>query len=227
MKKTSDFLKYIDYEFHQEDGLYKVNTDTILLGMFLDPLYGKSVLDIGTNTGALLLYAHHQGAKMLYGVDIHEDALKTAEKNLKACADNYKLIHSRIQDLELDPVDVIICNPPFFEMNNVTDDEYLKEAMFEESLPINDLFVAIRHFMKNNGTAYIIYHADRFPELYEMCLKYKLKIMKMRYVHDISSRHALRVMLKLKVGKMSKLKVEAPVMIDRGHFVKVTYTEES
>ena len=57
MNKT-DSLKYIDYEFIQDEDRYKVNTDTVCLGMFLDPLIGKTVLDIGTNTGALLLYAH-------------------------------------------------------------------------------------------------------------------------------------------------------------------------
>ena len=82
MKKKTDYLKFIDYEFIQDDKLFKANTDTAFLGMFLDSMKNKSVLDIGTNTGALLLYAHYHGAKYLYGVDIHSRALKTAEKNL-------------------------------------------------------------------------------------------------------------------------------------------------
>lgn len=216
MKKKTDYLKFIDYEFDQNNSLYKANTDTAFLGIFLDPMKNKTVMDIGTNTGALLLYAHHQGAKKLIGVDIHEDALAIAEKNLKKYTDDYKLYHSRIQNLDIEPVDVVICNPPFFEMNNVTVDDYLKDAMFEESLPLDDLFSAFRRFMKDNGEAYLLYQADRFPEIYEMCLKYKLKIMKMQYIHDINSKHALRVMLKLKIGKMSKLKVLRPMLIDKG-----------
>ena len=105
-------------------------------------------------------------------------------------------------------------------MNNVAKDKYMREALFEESMPIEDLFMAIRRLMKDNGTAYILYQADRFPLVYEMCLKYKLKIMKMQFIHDINSEHALRVMLKLKIGKMSKLKVFKPVLIDRGDYVK-------
>ena len=222
--KKNDYLKFIDYEFNQEGSHYKANTDTAFLGMFLDTMTNKSVLDIGTNTGALLLYAKYHGAKYLYGVDIHADALKIAQDNLKKYSDDFKLYHSRIQDLDIEPVDVVICNPPFFEMNNVTDDDYLKETMFEDSLPLDDLFKALRKFMKDNGEAYILYQADRFPELYQKCLDYHLKIMKMQYIHDINSKHALRVMLKLKIGKMSKLKVYEPVMIDRGQFVKISYT---
>ena len=218
MKRT-DYLKGIGYEFFQEDGLYKVNTDTVSLGLFLDPMTNKTVLDIGTNTGALLLYALHAGAGKLIGVDIHEDALKIAKENLDQYSENYELICERIQDVQIDPVDVIVCNPPFFEMNNITEDPYFKEAMFEESLPPEELFLSFRRLLKDNGEIYLIYQADRFPELYELCLKYRLKIMKMQYVHDISSMHALRVMLKLKIGKMSKLKVYRPVLIDSGEIL--------
>jgi tRNA1(Val) A37 N6-methylase TrmN6 len=224
-KKKTDYLRFIDYEFIQDEQLFKSNTDTAVFGMFLDMMKNKSVLDIGTNTGALLLYAHYHGAKYLYGVDIHEEALKIAEENLSKYTDTYKLYHSRVQDLNIEPVDVVICNPPFFEMNNVTDDRYFREAMFEESLPLDDLFVSIRKFMKDNGEAYLIYQADRFPEVYDMCKKYKLKIMKMQYIHDIHSKHALRIMLKMKIGPMSKLKVYEPVMIDKGKPVKAAYTE--
>lgn len=223
MKNNIDYLKFIDYEFIQDDRFLKANTDTAFLGMFLDKMNNKSVLDIGTNTGALLLYAHYHGAKYFYGVDIHSDALKTAEKNLSKYTDNYKLYHSEVQKLEIEPVDVVICNPPFFEMNNIAHDKYMREALFEESLPLDDLFKALRKFMKDNGEAYILYQADRFPEVYEVCKKYKLKIMKMQFIHDIHSKHALRVMLKLKIGPMSKLKIYEPLMIDRGKYAKVKY----
>ena len=218
-KKKTDYLRFIDYEFTQDEQLFKSNTDTAVFGMFLDSLKGKTVLDIGTNTGALLLYAYEKGAAFLNGVDIHEDALQIAEENLKKYSDTFELHHSRVQDLNIDPVDVIICNPPFFEMNNVTADLYLKEAMFEENLPLTELFSCFRRLMKENGEVYLIYQADRFPEVYDSCLKYKLKIMKMAFVHDIHARHALRVLLKLKIGKMSKLKVYPPIMIDKGEFI--------
>ncbi len=219
MKRT-DYLPGIDCGFIQDDSLYKVNTDTVALGMFLDPMIHKSVMDIGTNTGALLMYCRQKRAGRLIGVDIHQDALSIAEENLKACTDDYELICTRIQDLEHDPVDVIVCNPPFFEMNNVTEDEYLKEALFEQSLPPEELFQAFRRLLKDNGEIYLIYQADRWPELYELCLKYRLKIMKIQYVHDISSPHALRILLKLKIGKMSKLKVLKPVLIKAGKILE-------
>ena len=48
----TDYLKYTGFEFVQAENGYKVNTDTVSLGMFLDDMKNKSVMYIGTNTCA-------------------------------------------------------------------------------------------------------------------------------------------------------------------------------
>ena len=214
--RQTDYLKYINYSFTQDSDLFKVNTDTTVLGMFLDRMDQKSVLDIGTNTGALLLYAHARGAKQLIGVDIHQEALSLARENLKAYSNDFTLYHSYIQDLKLDPVDVIICNPPFYEVGDVRMNKYYQTAMYEKTMPLNDMFSAFRRYLKDNGCVYTLYPAERFPELYQAILTYKFKIMKMQFVHDEKRPYASRVVLKLKIGKMTKLKVNKPIMIRGG-----------
>ena len=218
MKKKNSYLKFINYEFIQDDNLYKVNSDTSILGMSLDMLKGKDILDIGCNTGALLLYGHYKGSKYLYGVDINKKALKLAEKNISKYTKDFKLFNKDVRELNIDKVDVIVCNPPFFEMNNVTPNKNLKDAMFEESLPINDLFDTYRRLLKDNGEVYMIYPADRYPELYQNIIDHKMKIMKMRFVHDKNSEYALRVVLKLKIGKMTKMRVLKPIIIEDGEY---------
>ena len=218
MTKNKDYLKFINYEFEQNDDVFKINTDTAVLGMFFDQMKGLSVMDIGTGSGALLLYAKYHGADKLIGVDIQDEALKLAEKNVSRYSDNYELIHSDIQKLEHDKADVVICNPPFFEAGNMRESDAWNKAMFETTMPLEDMFKAFRKFVKDNGQIYTLYPAERFPELYEMILKYKLKIMRMRFVHDKKRPYASRVVLKLKVGKMTKLKVEKPIMVERGVF---------
>ena len=216
--KQNDYLKFINYPIIQDSEMFKVNTDTAALGMFLDDLKNKTVLDIGTNNGALLLYAHYHGAGKLIGVDIHPEALELAKLNLSKYTNDFELKHSYVQELEQEKVDVIICNPPFFEMGNVRSNEFYKTAMFEETMPLEEMFKAFRRYLKDNGEVYTLYPAERFPELYEMILKYKLKIMKMQFVHDKKRPYASRVIMKLKIGKMKKLKVLKPLMVERGFF---------
>ena len=218
MTKEKIYLKFTDFEFIQDKNIYKVNSDTSILGASLDNLYKKEVLDIGCNTGALLLYAYGKNAGHLKGIDINSKALKIAHENLKRYTDNYELYEGDVRDLDIDKVDVIICNPPFFEMNNVTHKKELKDAMFEESLPLNDLFDTYRRLLKDNGEVYMIYPADRFTQLYETIKDHKMKIMKMRFVHDQNSEYALRVVLKLKVGKMTKIRVLSPIIIKDGEY---------
>lgn len=218
MKKKNDYLKFINYSIEQNEKMLKVNTDTIILGMFFDNLINKTVLDIGTNTGALLLYADYHKANKLIGVDINSESLEYAKRNISKYNKNFKLYNSRVQDLNIEPVDAIVCNPPFFEMNNVTIDEDLKDALFEEALPLDDLFKSYRRLLKDNGEIYMIYPADRFPELYNKCLEYKLKIMKMKFVHDTKKEYALRVLIKLKVGKMTKVRILKPIIVNNGEY---------
>ena len=216
---SNDYLKYINYDFKQVDDVFKVNTDTAILGMFLDDLHDKIVLDIGTGSGAELLYAHYHNAGKLIGVDIQKKALELARENISKYTRNFELINSSIQDLNIEPVDVIICNPPFFEVGNMRKSDTWNKAMFEETLSLEDMFKAFRKFLKDNGEIYTLYPAERFPEIYEMILKYKLKIMRIQFVHDTKRPYASRVVLKLKIGKMTKLKVSKPIIVDRGNFV--------
>lgn len=214
--RTKDYLKDLNIELIQDDRMFKYNTDTTILGGFLDSMINKSVLDIGTNNGALLLYADYLGANELNGVDVFKEALEIAELNLKKTNKNYNLYCSRVQELDIEPKDVVICNPPFFEMNNVTDNEYYKKAMFEESLPLEDMFKAFRKLMKDNGTVYCLYEADRFIEFYNMAVKYKMKFMKLRFVHEKNKPFALRFVVKMKIGPMTKVNIEQPIFVDNG-----------
>lgn len=214
----SDYLKYINYKFKQNDEVFHVSTDTTILGMFLDNLYKKSIMDIGTGSGALLLYAHYHNAGHLIGVDIQDKALDLAKENLIEYTSDYELIKANINELEHEKVDVVICNPPFFEVGSLRNSDAWNKAMFESELSIEQMFKAFRKFMKENGEVYTLYPAERFPEFYEMCLKYKLKIMRLQFVYDEKRPYAQRFVAKMKIGKMTKLKIEKPIMVNRGEF---------
>ena len=214
----SDYLKYINYKFKQNDEVFHVSTDTTILGMFLDNLYKKSIMDIGTGSGALLLYAHYHNAGHLIGVDIQDKALALAKENLIEYTSDYELIKANINELEHEKVDVVISNPPFFEVGSLRNSDAWNKAMFESELSIEQMFKAFRKFMKENGEVYTLYPAERFPEFYEMCLKYKLKIMRLQFVYDEKRPYAQRFVAKMKKGKMTKLKIEKPIMVNRGEF---------
>ena len=58
MKKL-DYLCNSDIKIYQDDDMFKMNSDTRHLGEFLDfKKNDYTILDVGCNNGALLLYAY-------------------------------------------------------------------------------------------------------------------------------------------------------------------------
>lgn len=207
------YLKGTEFKFKQKSELYKYNTDTYLLGTFLDFKKGSTVMDVGTNTGALLLYASLLKPSKLIGVDINEIALGVAKENLELNGLEAELIHSRIQDLKHEQVDVIICNPPFFKANKVRENEYYNWAMFETYMPLDEAFTAFKRLLKDNGTLYLNYPADRLNEVFKVCESHKFKIMKIVNIFEESKPTAFRSLIKLKRGVMSEVRVGKPLFL--------------
>ena len=215
-----DYLKYTDIELYQDEDMFKYNSDTTALGMSLEPMKNRSVLDMGCNNGSLLLYAYLKGATQFIGCDIFQKALDLAKLNLEKYTDNIKLHCCRVQDLEIDPVDVVICNPPYFKMTrDIKENEYYKRAMFEESMPLEDMFKCFRKFCKDNGVVYTLYPANRFIEFYQMAIQYKMKFMSLRFVYDKKKKFALRFIVNMKIGPMKDINILKPVYIDAGDVI--------
>jgi tRNA1(Val) A37 N6-methylase TrmN6 len=114
---TLDYLpNHIDIKLYQHKKMFRINTDTCLLGEFLDFKPNLSVLDIGTNNSALLLYSSLLKPKNMVGIDINNEALEIAKRNLDMNnVINYKLIDVDASNfISEDKFDVIISNPPYF-----------------------------------------------------------------------------------------------------------------
>ena len=111
MEESLDYLpNHPEIKLFQDHSMICINTDTMVLGEFLEVYRHDTVLDIGTNNGSLLLYANRWNAKKLIGVDINSRALELAKKNLELNdIKNYELINADAKTLRIDPVDVVIC----------------------------------------------------------------------------------------------------------------------
>ncbi len=206
-----DHLKGTDIVFYQDDKFFKVNTDTTLLGQYIKDLKGKSVLDIGTNTGALLLYAALKGPRSLTGVDVNERALELASYNLKENGIEAELYHSDISKFRHELFDVIICNPPYHQDEKRK--EHLDIAKSKGNMPIDVLFDAYRHLLKDNGTIYMIYPARSLYDIFRCCEHYRYKIYRMTIVYN-KDKEAIRTLLTLKRGITKEMMIEAPIIIE-------------
>ena len=61
--RTLDYLPNTNIYLYQDSEMFRINSDTRYLGEFINVKQSEVVLDIGTNNGALLLYANMKGCK--------------------------------------------------------------------------------------------------------------------------------------------------------------------
>ena len=152
-KLRIDYLHdHPEYKVVQHKDMYHFNTDTCLLGEFLDFKPNLSVLDIGTNNSALLLYSSLLKPKNMVGIDINNEALEIAKRNLDMNnVINYKLINvDASKFISEDKFDIIISNPPYFVSSEdlKNKNEYLRMARHEEYLTLKSLINTVKLNLK-------------------------------------------------------------------------------
>jgi len=219
MSIRKDFLpNHKDITIYQDDEMFCINTDTFALGEFINVYRNDTVLDMGTNNGALLLYASRFTPKKLIGIDINKAALELAKRNLDENGiTNYELICADINTYSSDEVDVIICNPPYFKtpLENLCTNPYLALAKHEGNLTLEKLIASIRRNLKNYGTLYLLYLSSRLEEVMIELKKNKLRVKALKFVYDVNKEYSNVVLIKAVKGGNSGMVVEKPIIIKR------------
>ncbi|MDX9690850.1 MAG: tRNA1(Val) (adenine(37)-N6)-methyltransferase [Acholeplasmataceae bacterium] len=195
------------------------NLDTILLAHFSKvPAKSKSVVDIGTGAGALMLYLSEKTKAKIIGVEIQEARFLQAQKNIKLNHLEHQLmcIHQDIQSVSLKNVDYIICNPPFFKVSKKTklnDTEEDQIARHEITLNLDDLAKHASRILKFGGKLSIIHRPDRFVEIVDVFNQYHLEIKRIRFVYPYQHSEPNHILIEATKNGNPGLKVEPPLII--------------
>lgn len=222
MKLSNRMWNYLHntniYLFQRKD-MFRFNTDTFLLGEFMSIKPGETVLDIGTNNGALLLYASLQQPASLIGIDIFEEACELARSNLLHQGIlNFDIQCIALQHFVCDPVDVIVCNPPYFaidEMSNVNQNEFLRVARHEIRLTLEELGHHVSRLLKDGGRLYLVHRSSRLVDLIKTMDANQLGIQKITFVHDENKNDGTAVLIEAFKGYAHNIKVQKPIILQR------------
>lgn len=213
MKKL-DYLYNSDIKIYQDDEMFKMNSDTRHLGEFMDLKKDNyTILDVGTNNGALLLYAKKKKeARHYYGVDINDKALELAKENLKMNdVDNYTFYHSEFQNLKMEQVDYIVSNPPYFDGDHVSENEDKRKARFAIYLPIEDLIKNSKRLLKDRGSLFLVYPCFKLPQIIATLDKYKFGVTRLQFVYDENKQEGLVFLLEARKGMKHYSKISLPI----------------
>lgn len=214
-----DYLpNHPEIPIYQDDTMFRINTDTAVLGEFINIYQKDTVLDMGTNNGALLIYASFFHPKKLIGLEINEKALTLARRNLdENNITNYELICDNIVTYKGEEVDVIICNPPYFKTKEEDKciNTYKALAKHESELTLEKLILSIRRNLKNQGTLYLLFQSSRLEEVMIELKKNRFKVKLLKFVYDKNKEYSNVVLIKAVKGGSLGMQVLKPIIIDR------------
>lgn len=215
MKKL-DYLPNTNVYLYQDDDMFRINSDTRYLGEFLRVKKNEVILDIGTNNGALLLYANIIGCKKLIGVDINSKAIELCEENMTLNGiTNYELYNCKVQDLEIDKCDVIVCNPPYFKNSLKNNNINLLHARHDELLSLSDLVSSCKRLLKDNGRVYLIYRSSDLVSVIKELDSVGLGIVNLQFIIDENKEFSHCFLLEAIKNRKSNVKVSKPIIIAR------------
>lgn len=212
--RTLDYLPNTNIYLYQDKDMFRINSDTRYLGEFIKVNKDDEVLDIGTNNGALLLYVNILGCKKLIGVDINSKAIELCEENMKLNnIVNYELHNCKVQNLVISPVDVIVCNPPYFNSGRRKENENLKNARHDDNLDVEDLAKSCSKLLKDNGKVFIVYKSSEIVNFIDCFKKYNFGVRELKFIYDQNKEYSNCFLIEMVKGYKSDVKVTNPIII--------------
>ncbi len=217
-----DYLNGTSFSIYQPDDMYHFNSDTELLGRFMQIHKNNRVLDIGCNNGALLYYAKEKHAKSLCGIDLFDEVIENAQMNFERNKVEVELHVCSLQQFQHEPFDVIVCNPPYFNTKNdalKNQNAYIKAARHEESLTLDVLFENVKRLLKSNGSFSMVYRPDRISEVIQIASQCGFSIKRMRLAYASIHKPAKTVLFEFVTNPNTTMIVEEPAFLnDRSSF---------
>lgn len=123
----------------------KVGTDGVALGAWA-PVEGMTrILDIGTGTGLIALMLAQRSAVdcQIVAVELDPEAAAQAVENCARSpwSDRIEVVTAAIQQLDAEPFDLIVSNPPFFKHGQILPSATRQQARHTSTLSHEELLV--------------------------------------------------------------------------------------
>ena len=199
---------------YQPEFGYCYNSDSIFLYDFIDSFGPKGrVLDVGAGCGIVgLLVARDNPKVELEAVEKQDAFVFYAKTNARVNKIDYKMHESDFLDLDESlKYDYIISNPPFYhDETSHSKNDMLFNARYNVNLPLEDFFKKISRLLKPQAHLIFCYDASQFGLICAELHRVKLRVIDVRFVHPKIDKKASLVMLHVRNGSKSLMKVWPP-----------------
>ena len=221
----SEKLRPKDLKILQTEDGYRYSIDPFLLAAFVSLSAGANVADLGSGSGviALLLSQKDPVAKVV-GLEL-QDALVERSRHtvaLNGFQDRIKIVQGDVRALPASLMpgsfDVVVSNPPYRTAGSgrlALGDERSR-ARHELAGGLVDFLTAASSLLKSGGLFFIVYLAERLPELMAEMSCLKLEPKRLRMVYSREGGEARLILVEGRKNARPGMKIESPLVLYKG-----------
>ena len=220
-RKTGEKIPFL--RVHQPEKGYRFSIDSVLLADFASPYCGRSVLDLGTGSGVVLLLLARRCdiLKKGVGVEIQRPLWESARRNIRehGFGDRLSAVLGDLRDavpgLSPRSIDLVVANPPYRKIGEGRRNPDLgKEiARHEVACTLAVVFSAARKYLAPRGRYALVCPSPRLPEAFAQGAAAGIPPETVRFVHPHADDPANRVLVMGSRRKAPKLAVLPPLVV--------------
>lgn len=172
----NNYFQFRQFRIIQEQAAFKVGTDAVLLGSWVQAGPVERILDVGTGTGVIALMMAQRTTAAITGIEIEKNAAAEAAGNAKNSpwSDRIFIYNTSFQDFANSSpglFDLIISNPPFFTNSRKPQCHLLSLAKHNHLLPPGGLVHNAAGMLGPTGRLAVILPVKSTPEFIQMAEK--------------------------------------------------------
>ena len=112
--------------------------------------------------------------------------------------------------------DLIICNPPYFKVNEETkknDNKIKSIARHEIEITLDDIIKLSRKLLKNNGSLVLVHRPERLSEIIVLMEKYNISPKRIQFIYPKENTESNMIIIEGTKNGNNALKVVEPLII--------------
>lgn len=190
--ETLDDLQIGGIHVIQKRNAFRFGVDAVLLANFARVKRGMKVIDLCSGTGIIpFILAGKTEAAYITGIEIQEEMVEMANRAIEfnELNDKMQFINGDLKNLKLlksvDRVDVVTVNPPYKLRNSgiINEDDKNAIARHEICCTLEDVIIACRTVLKDNGRMYMVHRPERIADILCLMRKHRIEPKAIRMVH--------------------------------------------
>ncbi len=193
----------------QDISVFKVGTDAVLLGAWLQNLgHFENMLEIGSGTGLISLCLFQKFKLARYtAIDSSIEAVDLTSHNfIQNGMKNYKVFHKTFESCfqyQTIKYDLIYSNPPYFINDLIAEKNVNIQAKHAIAFDFNLFFKMVAEALTPKGKVALIFPFKSKDFLISLAIKHKLYVEKICYIFPKETKPANRFMVLLSLEKGS------------------------